>query len=180
MSLNFVFTELIAHHLLFSQSFSPDAWSASKEDIIKPVIVNSTNGTVISIPTRPKNKIVNKKKNENGKSNVFKIVGIILVVVVLLALVAGIAFYFLKKQGSNRVEPSASSSSIHAERGKTKESRAPVADESEQSLANDDENVGIPIDQQSNKDKPNIATGKSLANRKAQRGGTNMVFNEDG
>ena len=178
--LDFCSIELIASESLISQTFSPADWSASTDNIIKPIPAPSGNATIL--PIRPKNKLIrrNTTKQGEGKSNARRTVGLILGILVLLAVVAGAAFYLVKKQRSNRLGSSASSSSINAERGKAKDISASVLKDNEQSLINDDDNVEIPIDQQASREKPNIASQKSAANRKAQRGGTNMVFNEDG
>ena len=69
---------------------------------------------------------------------------------------------------------------MNVEQTKKKDSPPPAQKRSDHSSVGDDENAGAPIDQRSYKDKTNIVSQKSAPKNKAQRGATNMVYNDDG
>jgi predicted lipid-binding transport protein (Tim44 family) len=98
-----------------------------------------------------------------------KIIGLVFGILLLISLIGGVAFYFIRKYRSNQ-SSSLSSSSINIENENNKGLSPVASNESEQSLANDaDPTI---------KEKPNIALQTSVGNKR-QRIGANMTFNND-
>lgn len=163
----------IKYSFIVQEISTDDSLDSDEDDDPKtPSNSNSKNSNKKKKISLPSNSPKNKKK-----SSITKIIGLIFGILLLICLIGGIAFHFIRKNRLNQSSLLSSSSSVNIETGNNKGSSLPARNESQQSLAND-VNTEVMKNEPSIKDKPNIALQKSTANKR-QRAGTSMAINDD-